>query len=98
MPNGKSLGVSMRARLVLALSLVVLAVAACGNRPPDRPKPGTGFQGFASGSSYGSLVQKNDTYINTAILGEATPPPADGGVVQTGSGYQNLVGINAVQR
>ncbi len=85
----------MRVALLLALSLMV---TACGSRPPDKPKPGTGFQGFASGSSYGSLVQKNDAYTNTAILGEATPPPADGGVVQVGKdGYQNLVGINAVQ-
>jgi hypothetical protein len=56
------------------------------------------FSALASGSSFGGAVQTSASFTNMAVLGESTPPPLDGGLVQTSPSYRNYVGVNAAQK
>ncbi len=68
-----------------------------GVTAPPLPQTGLVFQAFASGSSYGDQMQRSTTHVNVGVLGEPTPPAADGRVSETSlGGRENVSGLNAM--
>lgn len=61
------------------------------------PERSSVFAALASGSSYGAAVQTSSKYTNIGVLGEPTPPGVGGATQQTGGGFTNIGGLNAVQ-
>lgn len=62
------------------------------------PLPETGLvqQALASGSSFGGAVQTSATHTNIGVLGESTPPTAQGAVQQESATHTNIGGFFVV--
>ncbi len=64
---------------------------------PLLPEQGNVFRALAAGSSYGDKVQTSAVFTNIGVLGESTPPNADGGTEQTNGRFRNIGGLNATR-
>ncbi len=67
---------------------------------PPLPESGLVFQALASGSSFGANQgpQTNSSHTNYGILGESTPPAANGSIEMTGGNHKNIGGFMAIDR
>ena len=52
---------------------------------------------LSSGGSFGAEVQTNAAFTNFGILGDSTPPSADGTVQQTNASFIHIGGFMAAQ-
>lgn len=68
----------------------------CAGETVEIPLTGAVFQAFASGSSYGDKEQVSRSCISTAVMGESTPPAANGSASETSATYTNFSGLNAI--